>query len=76
MKKEILITKKSRQLMIESHGITIIRTNPDAADFDMNRLINQIQKHIIKTHKVEKEKDVEIKTRIKELNMKNKKINN
>ena len=27
----------SRQLMIESHGITIIRTNPDAAGFDMNR---------------------------------------
>ena len=33
--------EKSRQLMIENHGITIIRTNPDAADFDMNRLINQ-----------------------------------
>ena len=33
--------------MIESHGITIIRTNPDAADFDMNRLINQIYTHII-----------------------------
>ena len=29
--------EKSRQLMIESHGITIIRTNPDAADFDMNK---------------------------------------
>ena len=41
--------EKSRQLMIESHGITIIRTNPDAADFDMNRLINQIYKHIIKS---------------------------
>ena len=37
--------EKSRQLMIESHGITIIRTNPDAADFDMNRLINQIYMH-------------------------------
>ena len=23
--------------MIESYGITIIRTNPDAAGFDMNR---------------------------------------
>ena len=33
--------------MIESHGITIIRTNPDAVDFDMNRLINQIYTHII-----------------------------
>ena len=43
--------EKSRQLMIESHGITIIRTNPDAADFDMNRLINQIYKHIIKSTK-------------------------
>ena len=27
--------------MIESHGITIIRTNLDSAGFDMNRLINQ-----------------------------------
>ena len=34
--------------MTESYGITIIRTNPDAADFDMNRLINQICMHIIK----------------------------
>ena len=37
--------------MIESHGITIIRTNPDAADFDMNRLINQIYKHITESTK-------------------------
>ena len=37
--------------MIESHGITIIRTNPDAADFDKNRLINQIYTHIIKSTK-------------------------
>ena len=37
--------------MIESHGITIIRTNPDAADFDMNRLINQICTHIIESTK-------------------------
>ena len=43
--------EKSRQLMIESHGITIIRTNPDAADFDMYRLINQIYKHIIESTK-------------------------
>ena len=27
--------EKSRQLMIESHGITIVRTNPDTADFDI-----------------------------------------
>ena len=36
-------------LIIESHGITIIRTNSDAADFDMNRLINQIHTEIIKS---------------------------
>ena len=49
--------------MIESHGITIIRTNPDAADFDMNRLINQIYKHISQSNKekLEKEKEDEIK---------------
>ena len=41
--------EKSRQLMIESHGITI-RTNP-AADFDMNRLTNQIYTHIIESTK-------------------------
>ena len=43
--------EKSRQLMIESHGITLIRTNPDAADFNMYRLINQIYKHIIESNK-------------------------
>ena len=43
--------EKSRQLMIASHGITIIRYNPDAADFDMNRLINQIYTHIIESTK-------------------------
>ena len=43
--------EESRQLMIESHGITIIRTNPDAAHFDMNRLIKQIYKLIIKSTK-------------------------
>ena len=37
--------------MIESHEITIIRTNPDAADFDMNRLINHIYTHIKSTKK-------------------------
>ena len=43
--------EKSRQLIIESHGITIIRTNPVAADFDINRLINQIYKHIAESIK-------------------------
>ena len=37
--------------MIESNGITIIRTNPDAADFNMYRLINQIHKHIAESTK-------------------------
>ena len=37
--------------MIESHGITIIRTNPDDGDFNMNRLINRIYTHIIKSTK-------------------------
>ena len=43
--------EESRQLMIETHGITVIRTNPDAADFDINRLINQIYTHIIESTK-------------------------
>ena len=37
--------------MIEGHGITIIRTNPDAANFDRNRLINQIYEHISQSNK-------------------------
>ena len=43
--------EQSKQLMIENHRITIIRTNPDVADFDMNRLINQIYTRIIKSTK-------------------------
>ena len=31
--------EQSRQFMIESHGITIIRTTQDDADFNMNKLI-------------------------------------
>ena len=48
--------------MIESHGVTIIRTNCDAPDFDMNKLINQIYKHISQSNK---EKEVEIKKKLK-----------
>ena len=48
--------EKSRQLMIESHGITIIRTNPDAADFGMSRLTNQIYKHITQSNSEKLEK--------------------
>ena len=43
--------EQSRQLMKESYGIAIIRTNLDAADFDMNRLINLICTHIVKSTK-------------------------
>ena len=43
--------EQSRKLMIESYGITIITTKPDAADFDMNRLINQIYMYSIKPTK-------------------------
>ena len=37
--------------MIESHRIAIIRTYHDAAGFDINRLINQIYKHIAESFK-------------------------
>ena len=37
--------------MTEIYGITIIRTNPDAADFGIYRLINQIYKHIAESIK-------------------------
>ena len=37
--------------MIEDHRITIIRTNPDDANFNMNKLINQIYTDIIKSIK-------------------------
>ena len=43
--------EKSRQLMTETHGITFIITNPDAADFNMYRLINQIRKRITESTK-------------------------
>ena len=44
--------------MIERHEIAIIRTNPDTADFDMNRLINQIYTHIIESTKVSTKKSL------------------
>ena len=43
--------------MIESHGITIIRTNPDAADFNMYRLINQIHRLLNQIKKNQKNKN-------------------
>ena len=54
--------EKNRQSMIENHGITIIRTNPDAADFNINKLINQIYRHISQSNKLKlKKKQVKIK---------------
>ena len=47
----IVIMKKAKHLMIESHGITITRTNPYAPDVDMNRLISEIYNHIIESSK-------------------------
>ena len=41
--------KQRRQFMIESHGVTIIRTNSDDADFNMNKLISQIYTQISKS---------------------------
>ena len=62
--------EKSRQLMIENHRITIIRTNSDAADFAMNRLTNEIYKHITQSNeekiKEQENKIKEQKNKIKE----------
>ena len=50
--------------MIENHGITIIRTNLDAADFNINKLINQIYRHISQSNKLKlKKEQVKIKKR-------------
>ena len=55
--------------MIVNHGITIIRTNSGAADFEMNRLIKEIYMHIIKsTNWWSFEKIVRIRIWIKSLN--------
>ena len=70
--------EKNRQSMIENHGITIIRTNPDAADFNINKLINQIYRHISQSNKVKlKKEQVKIKkqeNKNKELEDKNKEL--
>ena len=42
--------------MIENHGITIIRTNPDDADFNI-KLINQIYRHISQSNKLKLKKE-------------------
>ena len=50
--------EKSRQFVIESHGITIIRTNPGEADFNINKLVNQIYTCIIKSTKKSRIDDI------------------
>ena len=47
--------EQSRQLMIEDHVLTVIRTNPEAPNL-INRLINQIYMHIIESTKKETKK--------------------
>ena len=48
--------KKERRKLIKDHGITFIKTNPDAPDFNINRLKNPIYIHIIKSTKKQTEK--------------------
>ena len=39
--------EKTRQIMIEEkRGCKLIRINPDAADFNINRVINQVYMHM------------------------------
>ena len=57
--------EKDRQSMIENHGITVIRTNPYAADFNINKLINQIYRHISQSNKAKLKKE-KVKIKIQE----------
>ena len=57
--------------MIENHGITIIRTNLDAADFNINKLINQIYRHIGQSNKLNLKKE---QVKIKKLDDQNKEL--
>ena len=63
--------EKNRQSMIENHGISIIRTNPDAADFNINKLINQIYRHISQSNKLKLKKE---QLKIKKQEDKNKEL--
>ena len=61
--------------MMESHGITINRTNPDPEDFYMNRLINQIYKHISQSNKKNLEKEKSRNKKAKKQNKRTRKQN-
>ena len=64
--------EKNRRLMIESHGIIIIRSNSDAVDFDINRLITQIHTDIIESNKKQTKKSLsdDLSKRLLELEFK------
>ena len=61
--------------MMESHGITINRTNPDPEDFEMNRLINQIYKHNSQSNKKNLEKEKGRNKKAKKQNKRTRKQN-
>ena len=42
--------EKERRKLIKDHENTAIRTNPDSADFNIDRLIDQIYMHQLKTN--------------------------
>ena len=63
--------EKNRKSMTEDHGIAIIRTNPDAADFNINKLINQIYRHISQSNKLKLKKG---QVKIKKQEDKNKEL--
>ena len=51
-------SEQSRQLMIEGHGITVVRTNPETTNC-IKGLIYQIYMHIIKSTKKQTEKSTQ-----------------
>ena len=57
--------------MIENHGITIFITNPEPAYFNINKLINQIYRHISKSNKLKLKKE---QVKIKKQEDKNKEL--
>ena len=47
--------EQSKQLIIEGHGTTVVRTNPETSNC-INRLINQIYMHIVRGTKKQTDK--------------------
>ena len=47
--------EQNKQLIIEGHGTTVVRTNPEASN-SINRLINQIYMHIVRGTKKQTDK--------------------